>query len=97
MLERIERVERIKRLDNDVGNAFARKRGYGDSSKNGKSFAQVLQDTLQGGGSKPTERELPAAYALEISTVPKVTQSLFYDNSSFIGTLVSRYNARSAY
>ena len=89
MLERIERVERVKRLDNDVGNAFARKRGYEENSKNGKSFAQVLQDTLRGGA--PTEREMPAAYSLDISTVPKATQSLFYKDAAFAKRVVSRY------
>ena len=93
MLERIERIERIKRLDNDVGNPFARRHGYDDSAKQGKSFAQVLQDTLNGGGNSPIERELPAAYALDISTVPKATQSLFYENAAFVGTLASRYTA----
>ena len=90
MLERIERVERVKSLDNDVGKSFARRQHSDDSGKNGKSFAQVLSDTLRG-GAPPTERELPAAYALDISTVPKATQSLFYDNFSVVSNLAARY------
>ena len=89
MLERIERVERIKGIDNDVGKSFARRHGYDDTNKNGKNFAQVLRDTLRGG--VPTEREVPAAYALDISTVPKATQSLFYDNFSVVSNLAARY------
>ena len=89
MLERIERVERIKGIDNDVGKSFARRHGYDDTNKNGKNFAQVLRDTLRGG--VPTEREVPAAYALEISSVPKATQSLFYENSGAINGLTMRF------
>lgn len=90
MLERIERVERVKRVDNDVGKSFARRQGYDDSGKNGKSFAQVLRDTLRGGGI-PSEREMPAAYALDITTVPKATQSLFYENTGSITNLMTRF------
>ena len=87
MVERIERVTRVKTVDNDVGNSFNRKSGYDDTS-NGKSFAEILRDTIRGGAR--AERGIPAAYALELSNYGGVTQSLFYDNSVDVSALSLR-------
>ena len=86
MVERIERVTRVNGTDNDMARTFDRKNGY-DDSQGRKSFADVLKETMRR-GSLPSERGMPAAYALDIST--RATQSLFYQNAVDVSNVTAR-------